>query len=69
MLVTEYHIVEITEIYSNQIEISSNQIFSNFFAKCYFHEIFAKKRVTQWSVLWIWQKFRESNALPKEITK
>ena len=45
MLVTEYHIVEITEIYSNQIEISSNQIFSNFFAKCYFHEIFAKKRV------------------------
>ena len=30
MLVTEYHIVKITEITLIQIEISSNQLFSNF---------------------------------------
>ena len=37
--------VEITEIYSHRKKIPSNQLLSDFYSKCYFHEIFVKKRV------------------------
>ena len=75
MLVTENHIVEITEN-SNQIEISSNQLFSNFLlAKdVTFTKSLPKKSDTLRCTVEIaeiyshtfWQKFRESNAFTKK---
>ena len=47
--------VEKWEIISHQLNLSSNQLFSNLFSKTYFHEIFAKnawERIPVISTLW-----------------